>query len=108
MSEDLRQEVADLRRRVARLEAALREQDERVSADPNVPRDARLDHYDRPVVESLERHETYHVRTLTQRYLTRSQIAQEATAKERVKQLVATDAFEPRGGGDHEFVGWGK
>jgi len=106
--DDLRETVESLKARVSRLEEKVEQDDENPTPTPTNARAARLDHYDKPVVNSLERHETYHVRELTQRYLKHSRISERSTAKERVKQLVKSDGFTPRGAGDHEFTGWGE
>jgi hypothetical protein len=107
---DLRDEVEDLR---ARLDAADSAENPSAAGDdpnpaptPTTTRADRLDHYDEPVVDTLTVGRTYHVRQLTQKYLRHSRISDDGTAKERVKQLVRSDGFTPRGGGDHEFTGW--
>jgi len=104
--DDLREELEALKARVRSLERKLGEDDGITTSRTKTTPTSRLDHYDEPVVETLERGEVYHVRDLTQRYLTHSKITDDDTAKERVKQLVRSNGFENRGGGRHEYTGW--
>jgi len=103
---DLRDEVEALKARVSRLERLLEQDGGNTTSTTTPSRAEVLDHYDRPVVDTLEHRGTYHVRELTNRYLKHSKITDRDTAKERVQRLVKTDGFRPDGGGDHLFTGW--
>jgi len=104
--DDLRDEVEALKARVSRLERLVEQDDGNPTSDAEPARAEVLDHYDRPVVDTLAEGTAYHVRDLTSRYLKHSKIAERDTAKDRVKRLVKTDGFVPVSGGEYRFTGW--
>lgn len=53
-----------------------------------------IDRRDEPVVEQLEPDEVYGVTHITSLYRTRTDITREQTAKDRMKNLVQSPAFE--------------
>jgi hypothetical protein len=104
--DELRDELESLKARVSRLERLVEQDDGNPTPDDESARAAVLDHYDRPVVDSLSEDGVYHVRDLVKRYKRQSRITDHGTAKERVQRLVRTDGFTAEAGGDHRFTGW--
>lgn len=92
-TDELRQRVDRLERRVSELEQLL----DRDAQNPSAESSDGLDSYDAAVVGTLEHGESYTRRELMKFYMRHTNIRREDTAKRRTKQLVQRDFFQPNG-----------
>lgn len=88
--EDLRREVEQLRERVAELES-------QVGPGGSALPPAASDYRDARVLDPLDAGDTVHLHDLRELYRSRTDIRDDSTLRERIKDLVETEAFEQIG-----------